>query len=165
MRRPAAFVVAIAAAGALLLSGCSSSIDVSTLEESVQTGLAEQLGGSWTVECPDSMEVQAGLTTNCMATSDTGETVNVNVTQTDDQGNVTWEVPSTGIDVAKLESTVAAELATQVGGEWTVTCPDDIPMEKDLTANCEATSADGQSTMIDVTQTDDQGNVTWATAE
>ena len=60
---------------------------------------------------------------------------------------------------------MAAELAAQVGGEWTVQCPDDIPMEKDLTANCEATSADGQSTMINVTQTDDQGNVTWETTE
>ena len=38
-------------------------------------------------------------------------------------------------------------------------------MEKGLTANCEATSADGQSTMINVTQTDDQGNVTWETTE
>lgn len=165
MRRSGAFAAAIATAGALLLTGCSTSIDVNTLETSVQTGLAEQLGGDWTVQCPDSMEIQSGLTTNCMATNADGESVDVNVTQTDDQGNVTWEVPSTGLDVASLESKVAAELATQVGGEWTVECPDDIPYQKDLTANCGATSADGQTTMIDVTQTDDQGNVTWETAE
>jgi ornithine carbamoyltransferase len=165
VRRTGAIAVAIATAGVMLLSGCSTTIDVGTLESSVQTGLAEQLGGEWTVQCPDSMEVQAGLTTNCMATSAAGETLEVNVTQTDDQGNVTWEVPQTGLDIDKLETGVAAEIAAQVGGEWTVTCPDDIPMEKDLTANCEATSADGQSTMINVTQTDDQGNVTWETTE
>lgn len=91
MRRPGAFAAAIATAGALLLTGCSTTIDVNTLETSVQTGLAEQLGGEWTVQCPDSMEIQSGLTTNCMATNADGESVDVNVTQTDDQGNVTWE--------------------------------------------------------------------------
>jgi hypothetical protein len=91
VRRTGSFVVSLAAAGLLLLTGCSTSIDVGTLESSVQTGLAEQLGGEWTVQCPDSMEVQAGLTTNCMATSADGQAVDVNVTQTDDQGNVTWE--------------------------------------------------------------------------
>lgn len=155
----------LAAASVLVLAGCSSSIDVADLETQVQDGLAEQLGGTWTVECPDSMEIQAGLTTNCMATSDTGESIDVNITQDDDQGNVTWEVPSTGLDVDGLESSVAAELSAQVGGEWTVQCPDDIPFEAGLTANCSATSADGQSTMINVTQTDDQGNVTWETAQ
>lgn len=157
---PAALALA-----ALTLAGCSSSIDVADLETKVQDGLAEQVGGTWTVECPDSMEVQAGLTTNCMATSDTGETVEVNITQDDDQGNVTWEVPSTGLDIAKLENSIATDIAAQVGGEWTVQCPDDIPQEQGLTANCEATSADGQSVMVNVTQTDDQGNVTWETAE
>jgi hypothetical protein len=165
VRRTGAIAVSLAAAGLLFLSGCSTSIDVDTLEQSVQTGLGEQLGGEWTVQCPDSMEVQAGLTTNCMATSADGEAIDVNVTQTDDQGNVTWEVPSSGLDVATLESSVAAELGAQVGGEWTVQCPDDIPMQEGLTANCDATDADGQSTMIDITQTDDQGNVTWETAE
>jgi hypothetical protein len=155
----------LAAASVLVLAGCSSSINVADLETQVQDGLAEQLGGTWTVECPDSMEIQAGLTTNCMATSDTGESINVDITQDDDQGNVTWKVPATGIDVDLLEQTVASDLAAQVGGEWTVTCPDDIPMEQGLTANCDATSADGQSTMINITQTDDQGNVTWETAE
>lgn len=72
---------------------------------------------------------------------------------------------STSIDVDAIESSVAADLAAQVGGEWTVQCPDDIPLEQGLTANCGATSADGQSTMINVTQTDDQGNITWETAE
>ena len=157
---PAALAVA-----ALALAGCSSSIDVADLETKVQDGLAEQVGGTWTVECPDSMEVQAGLTTNCAATSDTGETIQVDITQDDDQGNVTWEVPSTGLDVDKLESTIAADISAQVGGEWTVECPDDIPQEAGLTANCNASSADGQSVMINITQTDDQGNVDWETAQ
>ncbi len=155
---------AVALSAALAITGCSSGIDVDTLETTVAEGLAEQLGGEWTVQCPDSMEVQAGLTTNCMATDADGNSVDVNITQDDDQGNVTWEVPSDALDVAKLEATVAAGLAEQVGGEWTVTCPEDIPIEQGLTANCDATSADGQSTMINVTQTDDQGNISWETS-
>ena len=167
MRRTPALLstVGVVAVSTLLLTACSTSIDVSKIETSVQDGLAEQVGGEWTVTCPDSMEVQAGLTTNCLATSTTGETLDINVTQDDDQGNVTWEVPSTGLDVAKAEASIAAEIGAQVGGEWTVTCPEDIPIEKDLTANCEATSADGQSVMVNITQTDDQGNVTWETVE
>lgn len=167
MRRSLALMstLGVLTAGALLLTGCSTTIDVSKIETSVQDGLAEQVGGEWTVTCPDSMEVQAGLTTNCMATSATGETLDVNVTQNDDQGNVTWEVPETGLDMAKAESSIAAEISAQAGGEWTVTCPDDVPIQKGLTANCEATSADGQSVMINITQTDDQGNVTWETVE
>jgi hypothetical protein len=165
VRRTGAIAVAITATGVLLLSGCSSSIDVASLETTVQDGLAEQVGGTWTVECPDSMEVQAGLTTNCGATNAEGESIEVNITQTDDQGNVTWEVPATGLDVATLESSIAADIAAQVGGEWTVECPDDIPLEQGLTANCAATNADGETTMINITQTDDQGNVDWETAE
>jgi len=151
----------IALSAALLVSGCSSGPTVDTIEQAVQEGLAEQLGGAWTVTCPDSMEVQAGLTANCSATSDGGETVEVNITQNDDQGNISWEVPSDNLDVANLEDLVATQLAEQVGGEWTVTCPEDVPLEQGLTTDCEATSADGQSGTITVTQTDDQGNVSW----
>lgn len=157
--------VGVLTATALMLTGCSTTIDVSKIETSVQDGLAEQVGGEWTVTCPDSMDVQAGLTTNCMATSADGQTLDINVTQDDDQGNVTWEVPQTGLDMAKAEASIAAEISAQAGGEWTVTCPDDVPIEKGLTANCEATSADGQSVMVNITQTDDQGNVTWETVE
>ena len=165
MRRTGAFAVALTAAGVLLLTGCSSSIDVASLETTVQDGLAEQVGGTWTVECPDSMEVQAGLSTNCMATRDDGQTLDVAITQDDDQGNVTWKVDNPELDSAKAEASIAADIAAQVGGEWTVECPDDIPLEAGLTANCEATSTDGQAVMINITQTDDQGNIDWETAE
>lgn len=165
MRRTGAFVVAITAAGGLLLAGCSSSTDVASIEQTVQGGLAEQRGGTWTVECPDSMTVEAGLTADCMATSDSGEAIDVSITQTDDQGAVTWEVPPSGFDEASAEATVATEMGAELGGEWTVDCPEDIPTQKDLTANCGATDADGKSVMVDLTQIDDRGTVTWKVAE
>jgi len=137
------------------------SIDPQSLEDTVQKGMAEQLGGEWTVACPDSLEVQAGLTSNCVATGADGETLDVSITQTDDQGNITWEVQSNNLDVTKLQDTVASQLAEQLGGEWTVACPADVPLQQDLVTDCEATSADGQSGTITVTQTDDQGNISW----
>jgi hypothetical protein len=72
---------------------------------------------------------------------------------------------STTLDGAKAETTIAADLGTQVGGTWTVQCPDSIPLQKDLVTNCMATNADGQSVNINMTQTDDQGNVSWETVQ
>ncbi len=69
---------------------------------------------------------------------------------------------SGGLDIDKLESTLATELQTQLdlSAAPTVTCPDDVPIEKDNVFNCTAT-LDGESADIQVTQTDDQGNVSW----
>lgn len=165
MRRSGAIAASLTTVGVLLLTGCSSSLDGAKMEDEITSQITEQVGGEWTVTCPESEPVKAGGTFTCTATDASGATETINVTQSDDQGNITWEIPATGLDLEALKTGVAAELAKQVGGEWTVDCPDDIPIEKGLTANCEATSADGQSTMINVTQTDDQGNVTWETAE
>ena len=73
MRRTGAIVVAVATAGVLLLTGCSSSIDVAPWSRASRRA-RRAARRQWTVQCPDSMEVQAGLTTNCMATSADGET-------------------------------------------------------------------------------------------
>lgn len=151
---------ALAAATVLLLAGCSSTIDAASLETQVQDGLAEQVGGTWTVDCPDSMEIQAGLTAECLATKDDGQTLNVNVTQDDDQGNVTWKVIAE-LDTVALQDSISSEIAAQVGGEWTVTC-DEAPLQQGTTSACQATSGDGQIETITVTQDDDQGNVSWA---
>ena len=89
--KPAPLAAAVLAAAALLVSGCSSGTDVASVLTTVQDGLNQQLGGEWTVQCPDSMSIEAGLTTDCLATSATGDSVQVAITQNDDQGNVTWE--------------------------------------------------------------------------
>jgi Domain of unknown function (DUF4333) len=45
----------------------------------------------------------------------------------------------------------------------TVTCPDNIKAEKGATFTCRAT-AQGETVTLDVTQTDDQGHVTFKVA-
>ncbi len=165
MRRTTTSLLALVLTSGLLVTGCSAStLDGSSMQDEITAQLAEQVGGTWTVVCPGAEPIKTGGTFTCTATDSSGVAQTVNVTQTDDQGNITWEIPSTNLDTAILESGVTDELAKQVGGTWTVVCPKDIAIEKDGNFTCDATSADGQSETVNVTQSDDQGNVTWELA-
>lgn len=68
------------------------------------------------------------------------------------------------LDVDKLESTISTEMQSQLDlpAAPTVTCPDSIPIEQGKVSTCTA-ELDGDSVDVEVTQTDDQGNVTWKT--
>ena len=71
---------------------CSKTIDSSSWESSIKSQL--ESNGSVTgvsVSCPDSIKVQAGGTFTCTATAQ-GQTVTLQVTQTDDQGHVTFKL-------------------------------------------------------------------------
>jgi hypothetical protein len=163
VHRRAALAVTITTAGILLLTGCSSALDGAKLQDEISSGLATQVGGEWTVTCPESEPLKTGATFTCTATDADGAAQTINVTQTDDQGNVTWELPASDLDLETLKSGVTAELTKQVGGEWTLTCPESVPIENGGTFTCTATEAGGTTQDITVTQTDDQGNVTWET--
>ncbi len=73
---------------------------------------------------------------------------------------------STELDIPKLESTVAAEMKTQLNlpAEPTVTCPDPVSIEAGNVFTCTA-ELDGDTIDVEVTQTDDKGNVTWQTVQ
>lgn len=77
---------------ALVAGGCTKSLDTSSLETTLQSQAATQLGlDDLTVSCPDNVKVESGATFDCTATSaDAGFTLTV--TQTDEQGTVTWKV-------------------------------------------------------------------------
>lgn len=99
MRTPR-IITALGFAAALSLTACSASVstgptelDVTKLETTIATGMQEQLelSAEPTVTCPDTISIQKDAVTTCTAELD-GETVDVQVTQTDDQGNVNWEV-------------------------------------------------------------------------
>ena len=69
---------------------------------------------------------------------------------------------SDNLDITKLETTVATEMKSQMdlSAEPTVTCPDEVPIQKDNVFTCTA-ELDGDSVDVQVTQTDDAGNVSW----
>jgi hypothetical protein len=86
--------------GAVVFTGCSfeasvgnSGLDMQELEKGIFEGIEEQTGAELeSVECPDEMDEEEGLNFECTATDTTGESVQVRVVQTDDDGNVEWEI-------------------------------------------------------------------------
>lgn len=101
------FRIMAAAVGtaALLLAGCSASVSVGTPDASTGTdelllafdgpALAEEIGSTIgktvTVDCPAEIPLQQGLVTDCTVT-DGIYTNALTITQTDDQGNITWRI-------------------------------------------------------------------------
>ena len=86
-----------AALAALALVGCSATIDTDDLEDQIKQGVEAQTDAQVSsVECPEDVAPEAGATFECTATADDGSTATITVTQKDDQGNVDWEVTSTG---------------------------------------------------------------------
>ena len=82
---------------AALLSACSVTIgglDTDSLEEQIEADIEAQAPGVdiTEVDCPDGVQPQAGDVFVCRATADDGSVGTIEVTQTDDEGNVTWEV-------------------------------------------------------------------------
>ena len=76
----------------LVAVGCTKSLDTANLESTLKTQLESQLNASGlTVSCPDNIKVESGGTFECTATDQSGQSVTIEVTQKDDQGNVTWK--------------------------------------------------------------------------
>jgi hypothetical protein len=83
--------LAALAALAVLAVGCTRTLDKESLEAQLASDLQSN-GSTYTVSCPDGVKAQAGATFQCTATGPDGTALALTVTQTDDQGNVTWEV-------------------------------------------------------------------------
>ena len=91
--------VVVLLASLALVGGCSrtKTLDANGLEEQLATQVEQQLGTHGiTVDCPDDEPVKAGASFQCAATSAAGTTLTIEVTQTDDHGNVTWKATKAG---------------------------------------------------------------------
>jgi Domain of unknown function (DUF4333) len=71
-------------------------------------------------------------------------------------------VPRT-LDTAQLERRIAHQLSDQLNVDGVgVSCPEDVRVAEGHRFRCTATASDGSDAVrIDVTQVDDDGNVTW----
>jgi predicted transcriptional regulator len=86
----------LAGVAAVAVSGCSSVLDTKSLEDEIGRQLAANLEvepAQVTVQCPDSIAVEAGSVVRCTAEADE-VTYGLKVTQTDDEGAVEWEIES-----------------------------------------------------------------------
>jgi hypothetical protein len=98
MREIKRYLIVVAAVA--MFSACSfeasigeSGLDMDKLEDSIFEGIEEQTGVELeSVDCPDEMDQEEGLNFECKATATDGESVQVRVVQTDDEGNVDWEI-------------------------------------------------------------------------
>jgi translation initiation factor IF-1 len=91
--------VVVLFASLALVGGCTrtKTLDANGLEEMLRAKIEQQLGTQgFSVDCPDDEPAKAGATFQCSATSAAGKTLTIEVTQTDDQGNVTWKATNAG---------------------------------------------------------------------
>jgi len=91
--------VVVVLASLALVGACSrtKTLDANGLEEKLRTQVEQQLGAHGiTVDCPDDEPAHAGAIFRCTATSAEGKTITIEVTQTDDHGNVTWKATKAG---------------------------------------------------------------------
>ena len=69
------------------------------------------------------------------------------------------------LDTSRLESQIEKTLGDRTGFSIkSVRCPDDVKAEKGGTFRCTVTTERGQGAVVNVTQTDDKGGVTWKLA-
>jgi uncharacterized protein DUF4333 len=81
------------AALAVAAAACTKSLDTAGLETKLKDQIEAQTDSTITsVDCPDDIKVESGGKFECTATEESGATFTIEVVQTDDKGNVTWEV-------------------------------------------------------------------------
>jgi hypothetical protein len=66
------------------------------------------------------------------------------------------------ISSVDVQKAIAAGFADQVGGEFAVACPTELPAQEGYTFACTVTDqADGTKVTVQVTETDGDGGFTW----
>ena len=68
---------------------------------------------------------------------------------------------SSSLSQTDVQDKLKQGMSEQLGGDFTVNCPSDIPVSVGASFTCDTTGADGSTGTIAVTQDDDQGNLSW----
>jgi len=66
-------------------------LDVSMIEQEIQSGILDQSGLAVTVACPETMQGKPGDTRNCVVTTADGTYIKAVVTIESSNGDITWE--------------------------------------------------------------------------
>ena len=111
---------------ALGLTACSNRLNTTDVEATLKTDIERQgrrlsLGA---VRCPSDVSRQAGAYFRCVGELSPEGTFTINVTQQDNQGNVTWEVPNSKVllNLPKVEETIQQGLSQAFGKRALVDC-------------------------------------------
>ena len=157
--------VLVLAAG---LAGCGTTLDMTAINKSVSEGITSQLSlDVASTTCPtEARKAKAGDTFECIVIPKEGGRLTVKVTQSDDKGNVKWDVVKTEglIDLRLVEQSVVKGLKEQANVEATVTCGGGKfrGIQAGGTFTCQAKSpASGDATIV-VTMSNAEGGISWA---
>lgn len=87
------YLTVIACVGALAGCGEDDEIDNTRIEREIAAGVEKQTATEDVeIECPDDVEMKKGDVFECGLTAAGGVEARVKVTQTNDEGDVDWEV-------------------------------------------------------------------------
>ncbi|MBE9158399.1 DUF4333 domain-containing protein [Nodosilinea sp. LEGE 06152] len=108
------------------LTACGNRLDTADIEANIQADIERQgrrLSLS-AVRCPSDVSRQAGAYFRCVGELDPEGTFTINVTQQDNQGNVTWEVPNSKVllNLPTVEDTIQQELSQAFGQRALIDC-------------------------------------------
>lgn len=167
--KPAAALLCAAALTGL--SACSATLNTEPLTEEIQSKVKEISGEDLetSVDCPSGVTAEAGSTFECTATID-GQELTIEVTQTNDDGDLTYDQAQAVLSMQKAEDQISAGLVEQIGGQWTVSCAPDghetiyISAVNDVwQCQAEGVNGDGQQLQapIQVTTTSLDGGIAW----
>lgn len=67
----------------------------------------------------------------------------------------------TRLTTREIEAQIAGTIANELGVGTTVTCPDQVDAGRELSFTCDVKLDNGSTARVQVTQKDDDGNVTW----
>lgn len=152
---------------AVLIAGCTQTLDMPKAEAAISAGLTQQLGVAVAkVTCPESREMKAADAFACLADIDGGAKLTIQVTQKDGEGNINWKVArSEGlINLAAVEASVKNGLKERAGIDATVRCGGKYrSAEPGKTFECTATDGQNQAT-VTVLMKDLEGTISWEAA-
>ena len=77
---------------AMIATACTDRIDIPSLETRLAQDLEAQYQTSFTVTCPDDVEVGKGKDFRCSASGEDGTSLTLQMTQVDDHASVTYEI-------------------------------------------------------------------------
>jgi len=152
-----ALVPTVALTLAVVLAGCTRTIDSDKAEQTISLGTAQRTGSKVTsVDCPSDQTAKKGNTFTCRVVAADGTRGQVLSTVTADTGRVRFRVPFR--NTKTTERSMAVKLTRRSGHPVSVDCPDIIARRKGVVFTC--TTASGKSRgRVRARQTDNDANV------
>lgn len=142
---------------AVLLAGCSRTIDSDKAERTIERLVAAKIGTQVRgVECPTDKVAEKGKTFPCRVTGKDGSTAEAVVTATDDEGTV--RVTARFLPTDETERSLAGELTTRRQTPVGVDCQDIIVARRGVMFDC-ITTSEGTKRRVRARQVDDDGRV------